>query len=111
LARRKKLQDLAITWLLLWWIFGFLFIVIVAKSVGMILDLVMPQTTHDNASGTIESSATVDVSAQVAGRITSFGMVINGMTIDYRLMVTGAMLETIDDSIYSVELSDPGLVN
>jgi len=59
-----------------------------------------------SASGTIEPSATVDVGAQVAGRITSFGKDINGKTIDYGSVVDqGAMLATIDDSVYSADLS------
>lgn len=59
-----------------------------------------------NASGTIEPSETVDVGAQVAGRITSFGTDINGRTIDYNSMVEkGTVLARIDDSVYAADLS------
>jgi HlyD family secretion protein len=59
-----------------------------------------------SSSGTIEPSETVDVGAQVAGRITSFGTDINGQTIDYNSVVEkGAMLAKIDDSVYAADLS------
>jgi HlyD family secretion protein len=59
-----------------------------------------------SASGTIEPSETVDVGAQVAGRITSFGTDIAGQTIDYNSVVEkGAMLAKIDDSVYAADLS------
>jgi HlyD family secretion protein len=59
-----------------------------------------------SSSGTIEPSATVDVGAQVAGRITSFGTDINGQTIDYNSVVEkGAVLAKIDDSVYAADLS------
>src|SRR5579859_2783941 len=58
-----------------------------------------------SASGTIEPSETVDVGAQVAGRITSFGTDINGQTIDYNSVVEqGAVLAKIDDSVYAADL-------
>ena len=59
-----------------------------------------------SSSGTIEPSETVDVGAQVAGRITSFGTDINGKTIDYNSVVEkGAVLAKIDDSVYAADLS------
>ncbi len=59
-----------------------------------------------SSSGTIEPSETVDVGAQVAGRITSFGTDINGQTIDYNSVVEqGAVLAKIDDSVYAADLS------
>ncbi len=58
-----------------------------------------------SASGTIEPSETVDVGAQVAGRITTFGTDINGQTIDYNSVVEkGAVLAKIDDSVYAADL-------
>jgi HlyD family secretion protein len=59
-----------------------------------------------SSSGTIEPSETVDVGAQVAGRITSFGTDIAGQTIDYNSVVEqGAVLAKIDDSVYAADLS------
>lgn len=59
-----------------------------------------------SASGTIEPSETVDVGAQVAGRITSFGTDTAGKTIDFNSVVEqGAVLAKIDDSVYAADLS------
>jgi HlyD family secretion protein len=59
-----------------------------------------------SASGTIEPSETVDVGAQVAGRITSFGTDTAGKTIDFNSVVEqGAVLARIDDSVYAADLS------
>ena len=59
-----------------------------------------------SSSGTIEPSETVDVGAQVAGRIIAFGTDINGQTIDYNSVVEqGAVLARIDDSVYAADLS------
>ncbi|HEV2453236.1 MAG TPA: efflux RND transporter periplasmic adaptor subunit [Verrucomicrobiae bacterium] len=59
-----------------------------------------------SASGTIEPEETVDVGAQVAGRITAFGTDINGKTIDYDSVVEkGAVLAKIDDSVYAAALA------
>ena len=59
-----------------------------------------------NASGTIEPMEVVDVGAQVAGRIKSFGTDTEGKTVDYGSVVNkGAMLATIDDSVYAADLS------
>ncbi len=59
-----------------------------------------------SSSGTIEPSETVDVGAQVAGRITTFGTDIASQTIDYNSVVErGAVLAKIDDSVYAADLS------
>ncbi|HWD92624.1 MAG TPA: efflux RND transporter periplasmic adaptor subunit [Verrucomicrobiae bacterium] len=59
-----------------------------------------------NASGTIEPTEVVDVGAQVAGLIKSFGTDINGKPVDYGSVVdVGAVLATIDDSVYAADLS------
>jgi HlyD family secretion protein len=59
-----------------------------------------------SSSGTIEPSETVDVGAQVAGRITSFGTDVAGKTIDYNSVVEkGTVLAKIDDSVYAADLS------
>jgi HlyD family secretion protein len=59
-----------------------------------------------SASGTIEPVEVVDIGAQVAGLIKSFGKDINGRTIDYGSIVEeGAVLATIDDSVYAADLS------
>ncbi|MGH7993366.1 MAG: efflux RND transporter periplasmic adaptor subunit [Limisphaerales bacterium] len=59
-----------------------------------------------SASGTIEPVEVVDVGAQVAGLIQSFGTDIEGRTIDYGSVVEeGAVLAKIDDSVYAADLS------
>jgi HlyD family secretion protein len=59
-----------------------------------------------SASGTIEPVEVVDVGAQVAGLIKSFGKDINGKIIDYGSVVEeGAVLAKIDDSVYAADLS------
>ncbi len=59
-----------------------------------------------SATGTIEPVEVVDVGAQVAGLISSFGKDINGKTIDYGSMVEeGGILAQIDDSVYAADLS------
>lgn len=59
-----------------------------------------------NASGTIEPMEVVDVGAQVAGRIKSFGVDIKGRTVDYGSVVErGAVLANIDDSVYAADLA------
>jgi HlyD family secretion protein len=53
------------------------------------------------ASGTLEPEEVVDVGAQVAGQIVSFGKDSNGHPIDYRSPVqAGMLLARIDDTIY-----------
>lgn len=58
-----------------------------------------------SSSGTIEPEEVVDVGAQVAGLIQSFGTDINGKPIDYGSVVAeGAVLARIDDSVYAANL-------
>ena len=59
-----------------------------------------------SASGTIEPEEVVDVGAQVAGLIKTFGTDVNGKKIDYGSVVEeGAMLAQIDESVYAADLS------
>ena len=59
-----------------------------------------------SATGTIEPIEVVDVGAQVAGLIKSFGKDEAGKQIDYGSVVDeGAVLARIDDSVYSAELA------
>ena len=59
-----------------------------------------------SASGTIEPVEVVDVGAQVAGLIKSFGKDVSGKTVDYGSLVDeGAVLANIDDSVYVADLS------
>jgi HlyD family secretion protein len=59
-----------------------------------------------SATGTIEPVEVVDVGAQVAGRISSFGMDKDGKTLDYRSVVEeGAVLAKIDESVYAADLA------
>jgi HlyD family secretion protein len=58
------------------------------------------------ATGTIEPLETVDVGAQVAGRISQFGLDKDGKALDYGSVVQqGALLARIDDSVYAADLS------
>jgi HlyD family secretion protein len=58
-----------------------------------------------SATGTIEPEEVIDVGAQVAGQIMTFGKDIDGKTVDYGSMVgEGTVLATIDDSVYSAEV-------
>src|SRR6267142_5354289 len=58
------------------------------------------------ATGTIEPLEVVDVGAQVAGRIRSFGTDREGKTVDYGSAVEeGALLAKIDESVYAADLS------
>jgi HlyD family secretion protein len=59
-----------------------------------------------SASGTIEPEEVVDVGAQVAGLIKSFGTDVNGKTIDYGSVIEeGAVLAKIDESVYAADLA------
>jgi HlyD family secretion protein len=63
-------------------------------------------TATIGATGTIEPLETVDVGAQVAGRISSFGRDQDGKTVDYGSIVReGSLLAKIDDSVYAADLS------
>ncbi len=58
-----------------------------------------------NATGTVEPEEVIDVGAQVAGQINSFGMDKNGKPIDYGSNVeTGTILAKIDDSLYAADV-------
>jgi HlyD family secretion protein len=57
------------------------------------------------ATGTVEPEEVVDVGAQVAGQINSFGKDANGKTIDYGSVVdAGTVLAEIDDSLYAADV-------
>lgn len=57
-----------------------------------------------SATGTVEPEEVVDVGAQVAGQILSFGQDVRGKTIDYGSVVEkGTVLARIDDSLYLAE--------
>lgn len=59
-----------------------------------------------SASGTIEPVEVIDVGAQVAGLIQSFGTDLNGKPVDYGSVVDqGAVLARIDDLVYAADLS------
>lgn len=63
-------------------------------------------TASIGATGTIEPMETVDVGAQVAGRISAFGKDTDGKLVDYGSVVQeGALLAKIDDSVYAADLS------
>src|SRR5882672_5052045 len=58
------------------------------------------------ATGTIEPVEVIDVGAQVAGLIKSFGKDKTGNPIDYGSVIEeGTILATIDESVYSADLS------
>jgi len=57
-----------------------------------------------SATGTVEPEEVIDVGAQVAGQILSFGRDADGKTIDYGSQVTeGTVLAKIDESLYAAE--------
>src|ERR1039458_557245 len=59
-----------------------------------------------SATGTIEPLEVVDVGAQVAGRVSTFGTDTDGKIVDYGSMVTeGALLAKIDDSVFAADFS------
>ncbi len=59
-----------------------------------------------SSTGTIEPEKVVDVGAQVAGLIESFGKDANGHPIDYRSPVEANMiLAQIDDAVYKADLN------
>lgn len=59
-----------------------------------------------SATGTIEPVEVVDVGAQVAGRVSAFGLDKEGKPVDYGSVVEqGALLAKIDDSVYAADLS------
>ena len=59
-----------------------------------------------SATGTVEPEEVIDVGAQVAGQIISFGKDKNGKTIDYGSTVEeGTVLAQIDDSLYAADVA------
>lgn len=60
-----------------------------------------------NATGTVEPEEVIDVGAQVAGQIVSFGKDIHGQTVDYRSeVVKGTVLARIDDALFKAEVDE-----
>ncbi len=58
-----------------------------------------------NATGTVEPEEVIDVGAQVAGQINSFGKDRSGKPIDYGSVVeSGTVLAQIDDSLYAADV-------
>jgi HlyD family secretion protein len=58
-----------------------------------------------SATGTVEPEELVDVGAQVAGQINSFGKDKNGIEIDYNSIVEeGTILAQIDDTLYAADV-------
>ncbi len=63
-------------------------------------------TSTIGATGTVEPEEVVDVGAQVAGKIISFGKDKTGAEIDYGSVVEeGTVLAQIDDSLYTAEVA------
>jgi len=59
-----------------------------------------------SATGTVEPEELVDVGAQVAGQIRSFGTDTEGKIVDYgSVMEAGAVLAEIDDSLYNADVA------
>ncbi|MFA7381872.1 MAG: efflux RND transporter periplasmic adaptor subunit [Desulfurivibrionaceae bacterium] len=59
-----------------------------------------------NATGTVEPEEVINVGAQVAGRILSFGRDAKGKTVDYGSLVeAGTVLARIDDSLYAADVA------
>ena len=57
-----------------------------------------------SATGTVEPEEVVDIGAQVAGRIVSFGQDKNGEEVDYGSVVeAGTVLARIDDALYAAD--------
>ena len=58
-----------------------------------------------SATGTVEPEEVVDIGAQVAGRIVSFGKDKNGKEVDYGSVVeAGMVLARIDDALYAADV-------
>jgi len=59
-----------------------------------------------SATGTVEPEEVIDVGAQVAGQILSFGKDANGKSIDYGSEIEeGMVLARIDDSVYNSDVA------
>jgi len=64
-------------------------------------------TATIGATGTVEPEEVVDVGAQVAGKINSFGTDKSGAEVDYGSVVEeGTVLAQIDDSLYAAEVAE-----
>lgn len=62
-------------------------------------------TVSITATGTIEPEESIDVGAQVQGRITEFGKDVNGKSVDNNSEVkAGQVLALIDPSVYQSEV-------
>jgi HlyD family secretion protein len=58
-----------------------------------------------SATGTVEPEEVVDIGAQVAGRIVTFGQDKNGQEVDYGSVVeAGTVLARIDDALYAADV-------
>jgi HlyD family secretion protein len=58
-----------------------------------------------SSTGTVEPEEVIDVGAQVAGQIDSFGTDVSGKPIDYGSVVDkGTVLAQIDDSLYAADV-------
>ncbi len=59
-----------------------------------------------SATGTVEPEEVVDIGAQVAGKILSFGKDVNGKMVDYGSVVAkGTVLARIDDALYAADVA------
>ena len=59
-----------------------------------------------SATGTVEPEEVIDVGAQVAGRIVSFGTDAKGKIVDYGSLVeAGTVVARIDDSLYAADVA------
>jgi HlyD family secretion protein len=60
-----------------------------------------------SATGTLEPEEVIDVGAQVAGQMVSFGKDADGKTVDYGSRVeAGMVLVNIDDSLYKAQAAE-----
>ena len=58
-----------------------------------------------SATGTVEPEEVIDIGAQVAGKIVSFGKDREGKTVDYGSVVeAGMVLARIDDALYAADV-------
>jgi HlyD family secretion protein len=64
------------------------------------------------ATGTVEPEELIDVGAQVAGQILTFGKDVNDKTVDYGSIIeANSILATIDDSVYTAALNEANAQN